>query len=132
MGRARRRGGLPGWLQVDGAGGRKHGCAISGGKPLPVDDQVWIWKEIGTLLAFIGFIALLLGTSDGLLLLPWFAPLAAPPVMAGPRRDGRWWISLIIGAALPAVTLLPFFQLAEMLAPASRLFPQSLTNQIAV
>jgi pimeloyl-ACP methyl ester carboxylesterase len=105
---------------------------LSGGKPLPVDDQIWIWKEIGTLVAFIGFIALLLGTFDRLLLLPWFAPLAAQPAMTGPRRDGRWWISLIIGAALPAVTLLPFFQLAEALAPASRLFPQSLTNQIAV
>jgi len=105
---------------------------LSGGKPLPADDQIWIWKEIGTLVAFVGFVALLLGTFEGLLRLPWFAPLAAQPVMAGPRRDGRWWISLIIGAALPAVTLLPFFQLAEALAPASRLFPQSLTNQIAV
>jgi len=105
---------------------------LSGGKPLPVDDQIWIWKEIGTLVAFIGFIVLLLGTFDRLLRLPWFAPLAAQPVMTGPRRDGRWWISLIIGAALPAVTLLPFFQLAEALAPAVSLFPQSLTNQIAV
>jgi hypothetical protein len=52
--------------------------------------------------------------------------------MAGTRRDGRWWISLIIGAALPVVTLLPFFQFAQALAPASRLFPQSLTNQIAI
>jgi len=105
---------------------------LSGGKPLPVDDQVWIWKEIGTLVAFIGFIALLLGTLDGLLLLPWFAPLAAAPMMAGEHRGTRWWLSLVVGVALPAVTLLPFFQLAEMLAPASRLFPQSLTNQIAV
>lgn len=105
---------------------------LDGGKPLPADDQIWIWKEIGTLVAFIGFIALMLGTFDRLLLLPWFAPLAAEPAMAGQRRDGRWWISLILGAALPAVTLLPFFQLAEAFAPAVSLFPQSLTNQIAV
>jgi pimeloyl-ACP methyl ester carboxylesterase len=105
---------------------------LTGGKPLPVDNQIWIWKEIGTLVAFIGFVALLLGTFDRLLLLPWFAPLAVQPVMAGPDRDGRWWISLLAGAALPAVTLLPFFQLAESLTPAVSLFPQSLTNQIAV
>jgi hypothetical protein len=97
-----------------------------------VDDQIWIWKEIGTLVAFVGFVALLLGTFDRLLLLPWFAPLAAQSVMAGPHRDGRWWISLVVGAALPAVTLLPFFQLAEAFAPATGLFPQSLTNQIAI
>jgi pimeloyl-ACP methyl ester carboxylesterase len=105
---------------------------LSGGKPLPVDDQVWIWKEIGTLVAFIGFVALLLGTFDRLLRLPWFAPLAVAPMMPSDRRGGRWWLSFVVGAALPAVTLLPFFQLAEALAPASRLFPQSLTNQIAV
>jgi pimeloyl-ACP methyl ester carboxylesterase len=105
---------------------------LAGGKPLPADDQVWIWKEIGTLIAFIGFIALLLGSFDRLLTLPYFAPLVSPPALAGSRRDGRWWGSLVVGAALPAVTLLPFFQLAEALAPASRLFPQSLTNQIAV
>jgi pimeloyl-ACP methyl ester carboxylesterase len=105
---------------------------LSGGKPLPVDDQVWIWKEFGTLVAFIGFVALLLGTFDSLLMLPWFAPLVAAPMMPSESRGGRWWLSLVIGPALPAVTLLPFFQLAEALAPASRLFPQSLTNQIAV
>ncbi len=104
---------------------------LTGGKPLPVDDQIWIWKEIGTLVAFIGFVALLLGTFDSLLMLPWFAPLAALSAMAGTGRDGRWWISLVLGAVLPAVTLLPFFQLGELFAPATRLFPQTLTNQIA-
>jgi pimeloyl-ACP methyl ester carboxylesterase len=105
---------------------------LSGGRPLPVDDQIWIWKEIGTLVAFIGFVVLLLGTFDSLLMLPWFAPLIALPAMPAECRDGRWWISLVLGAALPAVTLLPFFQLGEMFAPATRLFPQILTNQIAV
>jgi pimeloyl-ACP methyl ester carboxylesterase len=104
---------------------------LVGGKPLPPDDQIWIWKEIGTLIAFVGFIVLLLGTFERLLQLPWFAPLAASPDLGGARRDGRWWISLIVGALLPAATLLPFFQLAEAYAPASQLFPQSLTNQIA-
>ena len=104
---------------------------LDGGRLLPADDQVWIWKEIGTLVAFIGFVVLLLGTFDRLLALPWFAPLAAAPVLAGGGRDARWWISLIVGAALPAVTLLPFFQFAEALVPASGLFPQGLTNQIA-
>jgi pimeloyl-ACP methyl ester carboxylesterase len=104
---------------------------LDGGKSLPANDQIWIWKEIGTLVAFIGFIVLLLGTFDRLLMLPYFAPLAALPEITSDRRNSRWWISLVVGAALPAVTLLPFFQLAEALAPASRLFPQSLTNQIA-
>ena len=105
---------------------------LDGGKPLAVDDQIWMWKEIGTLIAFIGFIVLLLGAFDRLLLLPYFATLTASPEISTGRRNGRWWISLIGGAALPVVTLLPFFELAEMYAPASRLFPQTLTNQIVV
>ena len=103
---------------------------LTGGRPLPADDQVWIWKEIGTLVSFGGFILLLLGAFDGLLKLPWFAALAARPDVAA-DRDGRWWISLVVGALLPAATFLPFFQLAEIWAPATRLFPQTLTNQIA-
>ncbi len=105
---------------------------LVGSKPLPVDDQIWIWKEIGTLIAFIGFIVLLLGAFDRLLLLPYFAPLATSREMPSGRRNGRWWISFVAGAALPVVTLLPLFEFAEAYAPASRLFPQSLTNQIAV
>ena len=65
-------------------------------------------------------------------MLPWFAPLAAAPVMIDARRDARWWLSFVVGTALPAVTLLPFFQLGEAFAPATRLFPQMLTNQIAI
>jgi pimeloyl-ACP methyl ester carboxylesterase len=105
---------------------------LDGSKPVAADDQIWMWKELGTLIAFIGFIALLLGAFERFLRLPYFAPLAASPETASVRRNGRWWISLIAGAALPVVTLLPFFEFAEAHAPAARLFPQALTNQIVV
>ena len=34
---------------------------LQGGTPRPVDDQIWFRKEIGTLIALIGFVALLIG-----------------------------------------------------------------------
>lgn len=105
---------------------------LAGGRPLPAGDQIWIWKEVGTLIAFIGFVVLLLGAFESLLTLPYFAPLVTAPEAPTGRVDGRWWVALMLGAAMPAATLLPFFQLGESLAPPSRLFPQGLTNQIAV
>jgi pimeloyl-ACP methyl ester carboxylesterase len=105
---------------------------LSGGTPRPPEDQIWYWKELGTLIAFVGFVFVLLGAFDRLLALPYFTPLAQTPRTAARTRDARWWISLILGAALPALTLFPFFQLAETLLPPSRAFPQSFTNQILV
>ncbi|MGB3274055.1 MAG: alpha/beta fold hydrolase, partial [Xanthobacteraceae bacterium] len=55
---------------------------LQGGRPLPGDDQLWPRKDIGTLMALAGFIALLLGVFDALLALPAFAPLRLP------RSDG--------------------------------------------
>jgi pimeloyl-ACP methyl ester carboxylesterase len=105
---------------------------LSGGHPLPPDNQIWPWKELGTLIAFVGFVVLLLGVFDVLLRQPYFAPLVAPlPVTTG-VRDVRWWVTLAVGTALPALTFLPFMQLAEAIAPASRLLPQGFTNQIVV
>ena len=38
---------------------------LQGGTPRPADDQIWLRKEIGTLIALIGFVALLIGVFDG-------------------------------------------------------------------
>jgi dienelactone hydrolase len=105
---------------------------LSGGTPRPPADQIWYWKELGTAIAFVGFVVFLLGLFDVLLRLPYFAPLAALPVAASGSRSIRWWVALVIGALLPAVTLFPFFQLGSTFLPASKLFPQAFTNEIIV
>ena len=51
---------------------------LQGGTPRPSDDQIWFRKEIGTLIALIGFVALLLGVFDGLLEAPMFSHLRLP------------------------------------------------------
>ncbi|MEP7247619.1 MAG: alpha/beta fold hydrolase [Gammaproteobacteria bacterium] len=105
---------------------------LSGGTPKPPQDQVWYWKELGTAVAFVGFVVLLLGLFDVLLGLPYFAPLVALPVAAAVARSPRWWVALVVGALLPAVTLFPFFQLGSLVLPASKVFPQAVTNEIVV
>ena len=56
---------------------------LQGGTPRPANDQIWFRKEIGTLIALIGFVALLIGVFDGLLEIACFLAAAA-------ARNRRW------------------------------------------
>lgn len=103
---------------------------LTGGSPKSPADQVWPWREFGTLVALVGFVVLLLGTFELLLGVPYFAALAAPAPICGRQRDSRWWAALLIGTCVPAITLLPFFQIGSWLLPASAWLPQSFTNEI--
>ncbi|MEO8022435.1 alpha/beta fold hydrolase [Polaromonas sp.] len=85
---------------------------LQGGTPRPSDDQTWYWKEAGTLVALIGLVIFIPGAFGVLLALPFFAPLRAQaPVPAAAPRNARWWVSLVIGALVPAVTFLPLCRL---------------------
>jgi pimeloyl-ACP methyl ester carboxylesterase len=57
---------------------------LQGGTPRPADDQIWFRKEIGTLIALIGFVVLLLGVFVGLLDAPAFSRLRLPEATEGP------------------------------------------------
>lgn len=103
---------------------------LVGGTPRPAGDQIWIWKEIGTGIAFVGFVVLLLGTFNGLLSLPVFASLRGGPVAAVESRSGRWWAGLLTTAFLPILTFFPAFIAVTVLLKPSPLLPQSITNQV--
>ncbi|MES2294081.1 MAG: alpha/beta fold hydrolase [Pseudomonadota bacterium] len=95
-------------------------------------DSIWVWKEIGTAIAFVGFVLLMLGAFDLALRLPAFASLAAAPEPVRTARDVRWWLLLAAAALIPVVTFYPFMAVGSWAMPPSRLFPQSITNQILV
>src|SRR5438034_4265953 len=59
------------------------GKTLQGGTPRPAEDQIWYFKEIGTLIALVGFVALVIGVFDGLLEAPAFAHLRLPAVADG-------------------------------------------------
>ncbi|MDE2355595.1 MAG: alpha/beta fold hydrolase [Alphaproteobacteria bacterium] len=104
------------WLQMT-----LHGEA----HPLPPSDQIWPWKEVGTAISLIGFGVLVLGAFD--LLQPRIAAPAAPF-----RPIGWGWVAgFILAAAIPALTYMPLMNLGFAFFP-SRLFPQWVTNQVAV
>ncbi len=99
--------------------------------PLPPEDQIWFWKEVGTLLGFLGMVVLMLGTFDVLLGLAPFRALAtlAEPVVE--RRDRKWWLAFGLTTAIPALTFIPFMKAGALFFP-MKLFPQYITNNLVV
>lgn len=94
-------------------------------------DQVWIWKEVGTLIAFAGLVLLMLATFDLLLGLPVFAGLNRPAEPVNARRGGRWWVAFAITALLPALTYFPLMKVGQLFFPMPG-FPQWVHNQLLV
>jgi len=107
------------------------GQTLSGAKPLPTSNQVWIWKELATLVGFIGFVFFILGMGGVLLRTKTFSRLTgkapAPKPLAGPA----WCIGAAVSAAIPAVFFYTFMTLGAKVV-ASWFFPQAITSQIMV
>ena len=109
---------------------------LQGGTPRPSDDQIWFRKEVGTLIALIGFVALMLGVFDGLLDAPVFARLNLPEdastAMTTKVTAQRWKAAFVLSAFIPALTYYPAFALGGTFMMPSRFLPQGVTNQILV
>ena len=111
---------------------------LQGGTPRPSDDQIWFRKEIGTLIALIGFVVLLLGVFDGLLEAPVFSHLRLPEIADGTApapvaaSGGRWTAAFVLSAFIPALTYYPAFALGGTFVTPSPYLPQGITNQIMV
>ena len=104
---------------------------LQGAEPLPPEQQVWIWKEVGNLLALIGMVFLLFPAGSLLLRTSFFSELVD---VAEPSRGMRglgWWVSAFVFVVLPATTLFPFKTLGSAF-PLTAFFPQSITNQVMI
>jgi pimeloyl-ACP methyl ester carboxylesterase len=99
--------------------------------PKPPGDQIWLWKEVGTALGFVGLIVLMIGTFELLLTLPLFAALNHPMEPVAERRGWKWWLAFVLTAAIPALTYYPFMRWGQLFVP-MRLFPQYIQNQLLV
>ncbi|QWG16853.1 alpha/beta fold hydrolase [Bradyrhizobium sediminis] len=111
---------------------------LQGGTPKPADDQIWFRKEIGTLIAFLGFVALVIGAFDGLLEAKMFTRLRLPEIADGTMPEHvaasgrRWTMAFILSAFIPALTYYPAFALGGTFVKPSAWLPQGITNQILV
>ena len=105
---------------------------LDGAQPIPASDQIWLWKEIGTLIALVGFVVLLAGTFDMLLAAPAFARLRQPIVASAYiTRNAKWWIAFALSTFVPVLTYYLFLSWGGQLFPGSAILPQTITSQIA-
>ena len=115
---------------------------LQGGTPRASGDQIWFRKEIGTLVALIGFVVLLIGVFDGLLEAPMFSHLRLPEIADGTlpaqfsakdvSSSRRWTTAFVLSAFIPALTYYPAFALGGTFVTPSAYLPQGITNQILV
>jgi len=99
--------------------------------PKPPADQIWIWKEAGTGLAFMGLVVLLMGTFELLIASPLFAGLANPMEPLAKMRGWRWWLAFALTTGVPALTFYPFMRWGAAFLP-NRWFPEWVQNQLLV
>ena len=105
---------------------------LSGGTPMARTDQIWLRKEIGTGIALLGFVALLLGAFDRLLQQPYFAVLQQAGTPVTDKRRAKWWLLFALTALVPVITFYVFMGLGAKYVPPSRWWPQGITNQVMV
>ena len=106
---------------------------LEGGQPIPASDQIWMWKELGTLLALIGMVLLIPAIIPALANTAPFQSLQGTPAEPKPIVGGGWWIGALVFMALPVVTLFPFKGFSEAWGwQASAWFPQNITTQVMV
>jgi len=104
---------------------------LDGGSDLPSSNQIWYWKELGTLVALVGMVLLLLSVGALLLETPWFRELAQAPAAPASATGWGWVGATAVFVLLPPLTFFPFKDLASTLGLSSSwLFPQGITNQI--
>lgn len=104
---------------------------VEGPSSQNLEGQIWLFKEMGTLTALVGFVVLMVGSIRGLTSTPVFSSLAQPANSAAwPVRNTRWWMLAVVSAIIPVATFYPFMSMGAGLLSASSLLPQGISNQV--
>ena len=107
---------------------------LEGGNGLPASNQIWYWKEFGTLLAFIGLVLSFFPLGGLLLRTSYFRQLDDALPTARPATGWGWWLGALLLAAISALTFFPLNHLSDaggiLNWQASATFPQNITSGI--
>lgn len=104
---------------------------LKGGKDIPVTNQIWYWKELGTFIAMIGMILLLFPLGQLLLQTNFFKKLSeATPKLKAAKGFG-WWVAAVLTVLIPLpVFLWAIGYSAPGKLPPTAIFPQTNTTAI--
>jgi hypothetical protein len=107
-------------------------ATLKGGKDIPPYNQIWRWKEIGTLIALIGMVLFLLAIGGYLLKTNYFKGLIEAPAAAKPATGWGWWLGALITILLPIPVYLWAWSFNKDMSKNSWLFPQAVTTHVMV
>ena len=104
---------------------------LQGGNTIPPSNQIWLWKEIGNLIALIGMVMLLFPVGALILRAKFFKNIEEEaPAKPKSAKGIAWWISALIIVAVPPLTYFTFLTYTGKLKLApNQLFPQTITAQ---
>jgi fermentation-respiration switch protein FrsA (DUF1100 family) len=108
---------------------------------VPAENQIWFWKDLLLLLAFVAAFVSLVPLARLLLAhVAYFQPLVHPLPQAIPRPQGRakfvFWTLLVTGALIACFTYIPMTELSQKLfveasgREATWFFPQRMNNGV--
>ena len=107
---------------------------LKGGKDIPVTNQTWYWKELGTFIALIGMILLIFPLGQILLQTNYFKTLSEATPEQKSLKGFGWWVAAIITILLPIPAYLWAWTAnaynSKGLPETSYLFPQHITTTI--
>lgn len=102
---------------------------LEGGNGLARENQIWMWKEIGTLIALVGAVVLLLGTFELVLAAPFMEEQQRAGVGGAGRASPVWVVSLLLATLVPGLTYFLFTEWGSVVSN-NPVFPQNITNQV--
>lgn len=103
---------------------------LDGANDLSPGAQTWYWKELGTLIAFVGLIVLILPIVEWLVTLPYFRSIGQMPLGHVSNSNISVAVTAVLMAVIPLVTFFPLQVIANFIVPANGVFPQQITNGI--
>jgi pimeloyl-ACP methyl ester carboxylesterase len=104
---------------------------LQGGNTLPPSNQIWLWKEIGNLIALIGMVMLFFPVGALILRAHFFKNIEEAAGSKPKSAKGiAWWISAIIFVVVPPLTYFTFIEYATKwkITP-NQIFPQTFNTQ---
>lgn len=99
---------------------------------LKPDEQIWFYKEIGTLISLVFLAMLVFPLSRYLLQTTWFKDLQQQPPKLSPGTPLQNWLSMLLLAGIPVITYFKFQEWGNLLLPANSIWPQNITTGIMI
>ncbi len=103
---------------------------LTGVGTLSANRQIWLWDEIGTLIALIGVILVIFPVGELLLRAPFFRSVAQPVPVARQAKGFGLWIGAIVLDVIGILTFFVFQNWGNKIFPASAVFAQTITTGI--